>query len=224
MKKTLLPILSALTFALSSASADVLLNYTFTAGSTASTDTEVNSTASLFSAGPGLPNTAYNNSNVPAAASVIGSDTTATQGGAIAGDDYWTFTLTPTAGYELDATSLTFGTAFVGSISTPIASFAIRSSVDNFGSDLTVVSQSMTTTPSFLPQTIDLSSPSFQNLTTPITFRVYLYGAVNGARRYAVDNVVLNGAIVVVPEPASYALLFGSVGAVVLLRRRSRSF
>ena len=73
-------------------------------------------------------------------------------------------------------------------------------------------------------RTITLSGNSaFQDLTGDITFRLYAYESVeldtNQGARW--DDVVLNGDVVAVPEPGTYALLASCLGLTwVMLRRR----
>ncbi len=96
----------------------------------------------------------------------------------------------------------------------------MRSSVDSFAANVgSTLSVQLTQSQTFNMQDIDLTGPSFQGLSDPVTFRIYLYdGNSSTIRIIAIDNVVLNGSVV--PEPSS-ALLLG-VSALILLTRRRR--
>jgi len=120
---------------------------------------------------------------------------------------YFTFTLTPAAGYEIDFDDFVYtGQAS----STGPTSFSFRSSVDAFASDIG--------TPTATGTTISLTAASFQNLTTATEFRLYGAGASAAAGTFAVNSFTFNGDAVLVPEPASLGLI--GVGALSLLRRR----
>lgn len=141
------------------------------------------------------------------------------EAGAVAANDYYTFTATPSAGFSLNLTSLNFDLARSGGSFT--GNLFIRSSLDGFTSNLfsdTAASGSTGLTTTGL--TLD---SSFQNLTTPVEFRFYF--ADNGTTTtdnsvvFRLDNVVLSGDVI--PEPGSAALLaFGALG--LAFRRRAR--
>ena len=80
----------------------------------------------------------------------------------------------------------------------------VRSSIDGYASNIgSTFTQAWDTTTT--GRSIDLSAPAFQDITTATTFRLYIFDsgvdtASNGLR---LDNVVLNGDVLVVPEPSS---------------------
>lgn len=142
---------------------------------------------------------------------------------AIAINDYITFTVTPDSGFELNLTSLTFkaalrndarGAEFLG----------INSSVDGFTSADTITTDTIVTEVNgggvFQSFTISLAGAQFQNITSAVEFRIYLWGAGStpGQSQTYFDKVVLNGAVV--PEPSSVLLL--SLGLCSVLFRRNR--
>ena len=63
----------------------------------------------------------------------------------------------------------------------------------------------------------DLTGAAFQGLTGTQTFAIRLYN--NQARDFGMDNIILNGDVVPVPEPSSF-LLTGLAGLALLRRRR----
>src|SRR5690606_319244 len=108
---------------------------------------------------------------------------------------------------------------------TQFGTFTIRSSVDGFASDLGSYTQSRTAgvTWSTTSPVVDLDSVVFEGLSS-VEFRIYLTDATSGNDFYLrMDNVVLDGSVLVVPEPS--VLSMGAVAAVVLilLRRRRQS-
>lgn len=140
-----------------------------------------------------------------------GNATSAAQ--AITNAVFFSFTVTPNASMSL--TDLQFDAARGGG-GTP-RGYDIRSSVDNFATDLGTADLA-TVRPTYTHVTIDLSGAAFQNLTTPTTFRFYVYSP-GGGSSVDFDNIVLNGAAT--PEPASLSLV--GLGGLTLLRRRARS-
>lgn len=125
-------------------------------------------------------------------------------------DAYFTFTLDANTGYEIDFTSLVYTGQASG---TGPTSFVVRSSIDGFTSNIA--------TPG-VGATIDLSGAAFQNLTTPVTFRIYGFGASAATGTYSINDFTFNGTVVSVPEPASYAMCIGGVGMMFALIRRKR--
>jgi hypothetical protein len=95
---------------------------------------------------------------------------------------YFEFTLTPSATCEIDLTSFVYiGQA---SASGP-TSFAFRSSLDSYSANIG--------TPSVGGTTISLSGAIYQNLTSPITFRFYAWGASSDAGTFSINNFTFNG-------------------------------
>jgi hypothetical protein len=130
---------------------------------------------------------------------------------AVANGVYFDFTVTPSTTMSL--TNLTLDAARGGG-GTP-RGYEIRSSRDNFGSTLSAADL-LTVRPTYTPITVDLSGAAFQNVTTPTTFRFYVYSPAGG-QSVDVDNITLNGTV---PEPASLGLI--GLGAAGLLGRRAR--
>lgn len=196
-----------------------------------STDTDAGSTASAFSLSGG---TATGGSPTQAA---ISSDTnqpyirslslTSTKAGAIAENDYFSFTLTPTGGssHDLGLLNFQFGGSNVTSGGADYTAFMSLQASVNGGAFFDVgpeVSRTIlfnsTSSPQLSDYSIDLGAVSaLQGLTDPVTFRFYLYSSVSTDTNIVrMDNIILNN----VPEAGSAALcMVGSLVAVGLRRR-----
>jgi hypothetical protein len=132
---------------------------------------------------------------------------------AVSNGVYYSFTVTPTGSMSL--TDLQFDIAR-GGAGTP-RGYEVRSSVGNFATTLSG-GDVLTVRPAYTHVNVDLTGPAFQNLTTPTTFRFYVYSPAGGSS-LDFDNIVLSGAAAV-PEPAS--LGFVGLAAVGLMRRSRR--
>lgn len=222
-RTTLLTLLIASSLA-ASASADVVAKYDFgtpTVPSLTSSDSDLNSVASPFTAGAGFasaltPDTTRGN---PAPDITVPAGTSpSSAAAAITGNDYFSFTLTPVTAVSL--TNLTFDTAVSGNVT---ASYFVQASV-GAGGFSNVGSTVSTGSSTFSTQTISLSAPQFQNLTLPVTFRIYIFDDKSGSMSDLLDNVTLNG-IASVPEPGTWAMMglgAGLLGAVQRFRRSRR--
>ncbi|WDF65443.1 heparin lyase I family protein [Flavobacterium sp. KACC 22763] len=106
-------------------------------------------------------------------------------------DQYFEFKLQPKNGYKINFSNLKF-TARKGNTADP-STFVIRSSVDNFTSDITA-SQTFTGTAATL-LTYDLSP--LTNIKTPITLRLYWYGSnrTSGTSLVGIDDFSFNGQV-----------------------------
>ncbi len=193
------------------ASAAVIALYDFGTVATptyASADTDANSTAVAFAPASGLGSTGNWNSTTNGIDTANGSPAPSfaqkpiakTQAVAYSTDAYWSFSVSPNAGYELDLQSLTFRLGIANS-SRPI-SYYLATNIGGFNNpvEAPVVARSTSGDINF-----DLSAPAFQNLAAPTEFRMYLYSDLGGSSgsRWSFDNVTLNAGVEVVPEPAS---------------------
>lgn len=133
---------------------------------------------------------------------------------AVSTNSFFEVTITPTSGNALNLTSFNFdsGGASIGT------GYVVRSSVDAFAANLAAANFA-TLHPVYSPTSVDLTSSVFQAVSSPVTFRIYTYTpATSPAAVY--DNLVINGDVIVVPEPsAAISLLLGSL----CLARRRRS-
>ncbi|HEY8965547.1 MAG TPA: hypothetical protein VIM58_03835 [Candidatus Methylacidiphilales bacterium] len=217
--------------------AATLLNYSLN-GSTSVTSKDANVTATTFGHGigfngngtDGLANTGVSAGNA------FNRAMAASEVDAVAGNDYYTFTITASAGQTLNLSTLTFNIATQGGTSSGSdATFFVRTSLDNFSTTVGSgeVSTPSTTLSAYTPVTIDLSGAAYQNLST-ITFEIFDYntiGNVDPLTSRAIDRiqtVALTGAVVAaaVPEPSSTLLLGGSFllfAACQVIRRGRRS-
>jgi len=214
-------------FALTGSAAQAaLLQYTFPANSTSETGTTYDPTT----VDPGVTGTAITDGGglvltvetltytTPVIRLSDISLTAAPPDGATASTEFFSFTLTPKAGIDVDLTDLSLDAAR-GGASTP-RGYTVRTSADNFASNL--FTHNITTErPTLDPRVIPLSTAAFQNLTTPVTFRVYLHSPSTGST-IEFDNITVNGTAVPIPEPA--ALTMVGVAAAGLLVRRRRAF
>lgn len=70
-----------------------------------------------------------------------------------------------------------------------------------------------------------ISGTAFQNLTTATEFRIYLSDATSNSNSVFanVDNVILDGTAVAIPEPSTATLLLGSMAVMLVALRRKRA-
>lgn len=122
--------------------------------------------------------------------------------------DYFTFTITPKAGFLIDYTSFVYTGERSGSGPN---SFQFRSSRDNFTSPIG--------TPAASGATISLTGPSFQDIIGLVEFRLYAWG---GAGTFSVNDFTFNGDIGTASVPEPQAIVLASFPMLGLLRLRSR--
>lgn len=101
-------------------------------------------------------------------------------------NDYFTFTLTPATNYKINLSSFEFT---LQRSSTGPVNYALRSSIDNFASDISTGAYPMAAA----LQTVALSGPIFQNVTGAITFRIYGYTAGSNVGTASVNDFTFNG-------------------------------
>ncbi|MEL0455490.1 T9SS type A sorting domain-containing protein [Flavobacteriaceae bacterium SZ-1-7] len=103
---------------------------------------------------------------------------------------YFEFTIAPNFGYEIDFVSF----EYTGQRSpTGANNFAFRSSLDGYSANIG--------TPVATGATIDLSSPTYQNITSSITFRLYGWGATGGGGTCSINDFIFNGVVNAIPCP-----------------------
>ena len=161
-----------------------------------------------------IPDTTKGN---PAPDITVGAGTTPSdQATAISGNDYFTFTLTPVSAVNL--ATLNFDIAVSGTVT---GSYFVQAAI-GAGSFANVGSTLSTSSSTFTTQSVSLSATQFQNLTLPVTFRIYIYDNKNGSMSDLLDNVTVDG--LAVPEPSTWAMMglgAGLLGAVQrFLRKR----
>lgn len=174
----------------------VVTNVTF--GSFTAVGTPVNPNATARFSYTNWPTGANNGINVYD--SLTGSIDTA---------QYYEVTIAPNLGFSIDLSSITFSVQRSGS---GIRTYAVRSSTDNYGSNLTPVIAPANANLDIYPggvffwntdattsnqngSTISLSSPGFTNLTSAVTFRFYGWNAEGSGGTFSIDNVMINGSV-----------------------------
>jgi hypothetical protein len=210
----------------SKAHAEVIVNFAFDGSVDTSSDTNSDSNASNFVFDAGLSGSSFGSpspgfsANVPTGGGTHSRFTrtyvTANDiAGAIANNDFASFTVTANAGMQLNLTSFTMALGSTGvnangagdPTTSNTSSFALHSSVDGFANTIGTLS---VTAPDgatvWSTGSIDLSGTAFQGLSS-VTFRVYMF--VNGS------------VVTAVPEPTSFALL-GLAAGIGMWRRKGK--
>lgn len=207
--------------ALPATAAIVVASYQFNSGSLSSSDTDSNSTASDIVVGGGLSGKAqFITYNSNPGYGTYSNNTPATEAAAISADDYFAFTTTPASGaltyntltYNLESNANNISGVYQVNVS-------VRWSVDGFASTLT-------TTTGFdyagftnvVGGSVDLSTTPAQS--GPVTFRFYFFDNQDESSftNVGLDNIVLMATAV--PEPATWPMVLGGIGALVGFRRR----
>ncbi|GAA4953854.1 hypothetical protein GCM10023314_29310 [Algibacter agarivorans] len=99
-------------------------------------------------------------------------------------NDYFEFTLTPNTTFEIDFVNF----VYTGQVSpTGPINFAFRSSLDGYSANIGIPTTSGTT--------IDLSSGTYQDISSAITFRFYGWGASGSTGTFSINDFTFNGVI-----------------------------
>jgi hypothetical protein len=213
----------SLAFSAEQSQSIVIANYQFTGTSLAPTTSDANVSASNVNfTGSNASQFSLDNILVVNAATGATNATTA-----VSNNSFFAFTVTPNPLVSLALTSLDFQTA-AGNANFTSDGYVVRSSVDSFGSDL---SSGFYTTPfpTFASTSVNLTAPSFQAITAPVTFRVYTFrggGSIPTATA-AYDNLTLNGTATPVPFESDALPVVGSAafmaGGLWWKRRRGQA-
>ncbi len=226
------------TFALGrSAEADTIALYEFS-GDTfnpASSDSELNSTASDIDKGLGVSTLVRSSLGNPMpSAYTQGTQWEATDAsGAKTNNDYLTFTVTPSGGYMLSLSTLSFELERDDIYA--VTNYALYADEDpgaggdNFTTQLGSGTFSLTGPNTWDAKTVDLSGTSFlQSVAMATELRLYLWGGqvdtIDGdGDKQRLDNVMLQGGTTI-PEPGTWVLLMsGLVGLLGYARRQVRN-
>ena len=216
--KKLLAIMAVLALA-SAASAEVLVQYTFTGSSAAASSigTAVQ-TAGNFANSQG--SFGYISTGMGTISPQPGVSTaTWNQGTPTA---YWSFSLTLMSGYKLvdSPDALTFGFNYRATGTGP-TSWQLDA---DWGSGFSTMASGTLTANSSWQNGLSATPASVTGLADAsgtINFRLYGYNAPSATGTWAVDNVTLNGTTTAIPEPATMSLL--GLGALEMVLRRKMS-
>jgi hypothetical protein len=230
MKKTLLTLIGLAALSLAGVQAQVTMTYAFTSNSASSTSgVPLNFTISDFSIGNSLGNvtTPINTSSASNTSNYTIASGTSNIGNAfrtgsldLATSGYIQVTVTPTTGYALSFTNLDFG---VRSTSTGAASFALRSSVDSYATDIFTTSTTANSAWTLKTNAFSYSAP----VDTPVTLRLFGYGGAGTPSTGTINtrfddiSITLQANAAAVPEPSTWALI-GLGSAFVLWRTRRK--
>ncbi|MDO9038806.1 MAG: LamG domain-containing protein, partial [Lutibacter sp.] len=102
---------------------------------------------------------------------------------------YFSFILIPNLGYQINLINFNY----TGQVSpTGPVNFAFRSSLDNFNADIGAPTASPDPGTNMA---IALTNPIYQNISTPIEFRIYAWGATSGSGTFSINDFTFNGTI-----------------------------
>jgi hypothetical protein len=132
--------------------------------------------------------------------------------GSAPGTNYFEFTLTPTSGFSVNLTSISFGNR---STTTGPTNYSFRSGSDSFVGNLNA--GSLINDGSWYASGTQSVSLTFTSATT---FRLYASGASSAAGTFRVDDFTVNGSATAVPEPATVAAISGAVALLIAVFRR----
>lgn len=166
-----------------------------------------------------------------AAGSIIagnGNLKTSSRDAAITDGDFFSFTIAPEAGFELDLDTIVFSAARAFDVNRSAESFALMSSITGFETtDTSLLTGAITTVEvgvgAYQQFSLDVSENSlFQNITTSTEFRIYMWGGTGSGSQAAIqyDNIGVTGDVLAIPEPASFAAFLGLGSLALILRRR----
>ena len=209
--KKLMVVLAVLAFACA-AQAAIIAEYTFTGSSAASSDAEANSTAGAFSVSTGT--LLYTTSSSTAWIAAGGAVPVADFSGGMnitaqsAATKYWQFTIAPEAGYQITITSLNFLYNVTAASAQNLGWSIAGTSYDSFVRAATVPTSYASAAQSIV-------------ITSATTIHIEGWNATSTGGNFRIDNVVLNGNVTAIPEPATMGLL--GLGALAMVLRRKMS-
>ncbi len=120
---------------------------------------------------------------------------------AISSNDYMTFTVAPTNGYDLDLSRFTFRTR-VNNVNNSAERWALFSSVDGFTNGAQIAVGRTTTISTYISNVVDLTDSKYQDLNGATEFRLYIYGGnASSSSATLFDKVILHGSAGVVAAP-----------------------
>lgn len=139
---------------------------------------------------------------------------------ALTAGDYYTFSVAPETGFVIDLSSLDINFQTTGS---GPDEWGLFSSVDGFSSAI----DTFTLDGASAAISLDVSGSSFDTLTSSTEFRIAGFGATGstGAARFngSGADIVLSGFTSAIPEPSTYALIFGALALALVVWKRRRA-
>lgn len=105
-------------------------------------------------------------------------------------NDYFEFTLTPNSGFQINFLNFVYKAQLS---STGPVNFVFRSSLDNYMTDIATPVITKNPPGEVTPIPIDLST--LQSITTPITFRLYGWGASSATGTFSINEFTFNGSV-----------------------------
>ena len=191
----------------SSAHAAILANYNFTGSVATSSDADANSTASVFSDSDGTLNYATGIGNgAPSIFRSYASLPTLPGAGVNSAGDYFSLTITPSVGYELDLSSLVFDIqrdkVTGGGASAAHVTLAVYSSVDGFTNPIGTIPTITSNSGGFDTMNMALGL-AYQDILTYVSFHIHAFDASSGltAKGMHLDNVLVCGVSSLIPIP-----------------------
>ncbi len=134
----------------------------------------------------------------PAGVSGLAMSTTKFNTSSINTAKYLQFSVTPNANYAMFLGSVSFFDLKSG---TGPTTWVLRSNLDNYATNLnTSIATNPATAFSDTPNLVELGI-DFQNISTPITFRIYAYGASSSVGTFRIDDLTIQGSLFDVSTP-----------------------
>lgn len=101
---------------------------------------------------------------------------------------YLEFTITPNTGFKINFSTQEFKCNLSGAPN--LTPYLIRSSLDNYTTNIPFSQATFAA-----PTIVNLSAASFQNITTPITFRIYPFGGVGTTATFSINDFTFKGTV-----------------------------
>ncbi len=183
----------AFAFLVAGVNAATISQWDFSATSTTASATSSNSNlvASAVTVGTGIDNTggfSFTGDGITAGTTTNGWDET-TLAAAVTDNDYYQVTITPNSGFNFVITSISFNHLTTDVL--PGMDFTVRSSEDNFVSNLSTG----TSTPTSSTTTISSLKLGVGAAET-FTLRIYGFSATDDTNDFTIDNLVISGDLV----------------------------
>ncbi|WP_372757378.1 T9SS type A sorting domain-containing protein [Mariniflexile sp.] len=110
-------------------------------------------------------------------------------------NDFYEFTLSPKSGYKINFSNFQY--TYRHSASGP-TNIAIKSSLDNFTNNIGAPTMDPAADVA-ISGNVSLASVDFQNITTPITFKIYAWGGSDTNGTFSINDFTFNGVVSAIP-------------------------